>query len=68
MTRFYGNCTTCSRLLAVEVEALTEKALLGPLINVVCQHHIPVADIQLVNELAMPAEHRHYFEARLSTE
>jgi hypothetical protein len=51
MTTFYGSCPTCGLTYWADVNTGPEKAMCGPYVQVVCQAHHPVADVQLGNSL-----------------
>jgi hypothetical protein len=45
-TTFYGACPTCGAGHWADVSATT---MCGPSLIVVCQHHFPVSDVELLN-------------------
>lgn len=53
-TTFYGSCPKCGAGYWAEVQggphsSDTPNVMCGPTLNVVCQAHHPVADVQLLN-------------------
>jgi hypothetical protein len=45
-TTFYGDCPTCGVGYWADVTTTT---MCGPSLIVVCQHHLPVSDVELLN-------------------
>lgn len=55
VTTFYGACPTCNAGYWADVTTTT---MCGPTLNVVCQHHIPVSDVELRNSRMFGVEDR----------
>lgn len=61
-TTFYGACPVCGAGYWAEVATGPEPQMCGPHVNIVCQAHHPVADVQLGNSHMFVSEDRKRWE------
>lgn len=55
-TTFYGSCPQCGAGYWADVTTTT---MCGPTLGIVCQKHLPVADVEMLNSGMFSEDDRH---------